>query len=137
MTWAKKRKSKDSKPKKNKYNATKVEVDGILFDSILESKFYGRLKQLGIPFDFQFEIELMPSYRDYDDKAVRRTYMKVDFVVRKNGVTYFIDTKGFKTEKAILKYKMLSHLIYKTEKKAVVRFVKNQKEIDKMINEIL
>lgn len=137
MSWAKKIKNKDKEPKKNKYNATKIVIDGIQFDSVLESKFYARLKQLRIPFDFQFEIELMPPYKDVDGKAVRRTYMLVDFVIRKNGKTYFIDTKGFKTEGAKLKYKMLSHLIYKTGRNAVIRFITNQKEIDPMINELL
>lgn len=133
MSWAKRNK----KPSKHKYNAQKIVVDGITFDSKLESFMHGRLKQLGIPFDFQFEIELQPPFRDTKGAAVRRMYMKIDFVIRRNGVTYFVDTKGFATPDAKLKYKMLKYIIFKSGRNDVVLFCKNQKEVDSFCNNIL
>lgn len=136
MGWGKGKKKK-GEPKKHKFNASKMVVDGITFDSKLEGYMHGRLKQLRIPFEFQFEVELVPKFRTADDKAVRRMYMKVDFVIRKDGRIYFADTKGFATPDAKIKYKLLQHLIYKTDKNAVVLFCKNKGEVDSFINKIL
>ena len=135
MGWGKNKKGTGEK--KHKYNASKITVDGIVFDSKLESYMHGRLEQVRIPFEFQFEIELTPKFRTADDKAVRRMYMKVDFVIRKNGRTYFADTKGFATPDAKIKYKLLQHLIYRTDRNAVVLFCKNKGEVDAFINKIL
>lgn len=137
MSWAKKSINKKTSEKKHKYNAKKTIVDGITFDSKLESFMYSRLKQFNIPFDFQFEVELQPPFRDVEGKAVRRMFMKIDFVIRKDGRIFFADTKGFATPDAKLKYKMLKYLIYKSNKNAVVLFCKNQKEVNSFINNIL
>jgi len=133
VSWAK----KNNKPVKHKYNAQKTVVDGITFDSKLESFMYGRLKQLSIPFDFQFEVELQPAFREPKGTAVRRMYMKIDFVIRVNGVAYFVDTKGFATPDAKLKYKMLKYIIFKSGRNDVVLFCKNQKEVNSFCNNIL
>jgi hypothetical protein len=132
MSWAKK-----NKTKKHKFNASKQVVDGIEFDSRLEAFMYGRLNQLKIPFEMQYEVELMQAFRDYEGKAVRRMYMLVDFVIRKDGVTYFIDTKGFATPDAKIKYKLLKNMIHKSGRSAIVAFVKTQKEVDAFINKLI
>lgn len=140
MGWSKKKKTQSTSNQsssKHKFNAQKIEVDGIKFDSKLESYMYGRLKQFRIPFDFQFEIELQPAFKAVDGKAVRRMFMKIDFVIRKDGRTYFADTKGFATPDAKIKYKMLQYLIHRTGRNAVVLFCKNQKEVDSFINSLL
>ena len=136
MSWAKKNKVKKKVGNQKVKNATKITVDGITFDSKLESFAYGKFKMFKIPFDFQFEVELMPSFRCVEDKAVRRMYMVVDFVIRKDGMTYFVDTKGWATPEAKIKYKLLKYLIYRSGQNAIAIFLKNQGEVDKFINKL-
>ena len=140
MSWTRKKikqKKSNSSSSNHKYNASKITVGGITFDSKLESYMYGRLKQFSVPFQFQFEVELQPAFRDINNKAVRRMYMVIDFVINKDGKMYFADTKGFATPDAKLKYKMLKYLVHKTGRNAEVLFCKNKGEVDSFINTLI
>lgn len=117
------------KPAYNKYHNTKTEVDGIVFDSKKEAKYYLYLKQLekeGKISDLQRQVqyELVPAvWRDEivhlktKDKVVRRQvqrpiYYVADFVYVNtlDGGTQVIDIKGGKatiTKEFILKKKMM------------------------------
>lgn len=96
--------------KKNKYGNTKVEVDGITFDSKKEAARYGELKLLekaGVIEDLKLQVpfELIPS--SPDEKAVK--YI-ADFVYIEDGRTVVEDTKGFKTKDYIIKRKLMKWL---------------------------
>lgn len=117
------------KPTYNKYHNTKTEVDGIVFDSKKEAKYYLYLKQLekeGKITDLQRQVqyELVPAvWRDEivhlktKDKVVRRQvqrpiYYVADFVYVNtlDGSTQVVDIKGGKatiTKEFILKKKMM------------------------------
>src|SRR5210317_1359847 len=94
--------------KRRKYGNKKKVVNGVKFDSNLEHYCYGYLQLIGVDFDFQYKITLLEKFR-FNDKGVRATTLTVDFVVRKDGKTQYVDTKGFATEVSKLKYKLLRH----------------------------
>ena len=90
-----------NKKKKSKYNANKVEVDGIKFDSKKEADYYSELKLRLAAKDIkgfcrQAEFVLAPNLR-----------YKADFVVfNSDGTADVIDVKGFKTDVYKLKKKV-------------------------------
>ena len=96
----------------NKYKNKKTIVDGIKFDSEMESHYYIYLKQLkeiGEVVDFV----LQPTYLlqegfDLNGKRIRPITYKADFkVIYKDGHEEVIDIKGKLTEEFKIKRKML------------------------------
>ena len=96
----------------NKYNNKKTIVDGIKFDSEMESNYYIYLKQLkeiGEVVDFI----LQPTYLlqegfNLNGKRIRPITYKADFkVIYKDGHEEVIDVKGKITEEFKIKRKML------------------------------
>ena len=96
----------------SKYNNKKTIVDGIKFDSEMESHYYIYLKKLkeeGIVLDF----ELQPKYILQegfvkDGKKIQAITYKADFkVMYVNGLEEVIDVKGKLTESFRIKRKML------------------------------
>lgn len=85
--------------KKSKYNASKVRVDGILFDSQLEADYYSDLKlqlKMGTIRGFcrQPEFILQEGFGD-----IRPITYRPDFIVFHNDGSYeIVDTKGFETQ---------------------------------------
>ena len=96
----------------NKYKNKKTMVDGIKFDSEMESHYYIYLKQLkeiGEVVDFV----LQPTYLlqegfNLNGKRIRPITYKADFkVIYKDGHEEVIDVKGKITEEFKIKRKML------------------------------
>lgn len=96
----------------NKYKNKKTEIDGIKFDSEMESHYYLyliHLKEMGEVVAF----ELQPTYilQDgfiKDGKKIRPILYKADFkVIYKDGHEEVIDVKGKLTAEFKLKKKML------------------------------
>ena len=96
----------------NKYKNKKTMVDGIKFDSEMESHYYIYLKQLkeiGEVVDFV----LQPTYLlqegfDLNGKRIRPITYRADFkVIYKDGHEEVIDVKGKLTEEFKIKRKML------------------------------
>jgi len=101
--------------KKSKYHNTKVEYNGIKFDSIKEMKTYqlleyrqkiGEIKELKL----QVPYELIPKYK-MNDKTIRKTQYIADFtyISTKDNKLHVVDTKGFKTDVYRLKKKMFEY----------------------------
>lgn len=97
-----------------KYRNKKVSLDGMVFDSKLEARRYQELKLLERAGEIeelrtQVKYTLIPSQK-LDNRVVERavTYT-ADFVYRlkSSGETVVEDTKGMKTDKYILKRKMM------------------------------
>ena len=96
----------------NKYNNKKTIVDGIKFDSEMESHYYlylKHLKEIGEVVDFV----LQPTYLlqegfNLNEKRIRAITYKADFkVIYKDGHEEVIDVKGKLTEEFKIKRKML------------------------------
>lgn len=120
---------------RSKYGAKKTHRYGKKFDSMLELFFYERLLALGITFEFQKKITLQPKFR-FQDKGIREIYMLVDFVIDVNGTKVYIDTKGFFTDVAKLKYKMLTYKKHEEGENFMVIFVKNKSKATDLALEI-
>lgn len=91
--------------KKSKYHNTKVEYNGIKFDSVKEMKHYqlleyqkkiGEIKELKL----QVPYELIPTYK-INGKTIRKTTYVADFVYydTRDNKTHIIDVKSSFTRK--------------------------------------
>lgn len=100
---------------KSKYNARKVRLDGITFDSKAEAKRYAELVLLqksGVISDLQRQVEftLIPAQK-IDGKCVERACKyKADFVYLENGKRVVEDVKGIKTKEYIIKRKLMLYV---------------------------
>ncbi len=103
-------KAKDgSEPDKRKIKSTKVEQDGIVFDSKLENYFYNLLKENNIPFIMKEPFELVPSFT-YRHETIRPMIVTPDYILPDHNL--IVDTKGFGNETVPLRYKMLKYLLH-------------------------
>lgn len=99
------------KQTKNKYSALKCEVDGHVFDSIMEAKYYVHLKKERIEghikdFELQPKFNLQESFKK-EGKTVRAIDYIADFLVTQNDSTQIVyDVKGMTTKDFLLKKKM-------------------------------
>lgn len=97
----------------SKYNAKKVEIDGIKFDSKAEGEYYLHLKQqvterqiLG--FERQKRMLLQEGFSVEGVKGkIRPIFYVVDFIVTENdGTLTYVDVKGMETDVFKLKKKL-------------------------------
>ena len=98
-------------PKKHKYNAKKIVIDGIEFDSKKEGKRYQELKMLekaGKIKDLKLQpVFLLQEGFYYQGKAIRQITYRADFeYVDEKGNRVVEDVKGFKTDVYKLKKKL-------------------------------
>ena len=117
--------------KRAKYGNKKVEVNGVKFDSKLELYLYQSLTENSFDFDFQVTIELIPKFK-FKGISIRAINMRVDFILRHEGKIIYIDTKGFATPEAKIKYKMLKYKFRDDEEVEIV-WLKTQKEVNAYI----
>lgn len=115
----------------NKYNARKVAVDGIAFDSVREARRYKELKlmqQAGKISDLRLQVpfELVPAQYEHSGevytkgkrkgqpkrgKCIEKAVIyKADFVYTENGRQIVEDAKGMPTKDYIIKRKLFRHL---------------------------
>lgn len=103
------------KPKQNKMRNVKTEVDGIKFDSIVESERYAYLKLLEQAGEIH-DLELQPSFtllNKYEWRGIkyRAITYKADFKYQtKGGQTVVEDVKGKPTQEFKLKWKWLMYV---------------------------
>lgn len=106
---------------KPKYNNTKIEIDGITFDSRREAKRYSELKLLErcnaiSQLELQKVFVLVPAQFEIVNgkkKAIERAVKyKADFYYYDNEKNCFVceDTKGFKTKDYIIKRKLMLYV---------------------------
>lgn len=101
---------------KSKYGALKAEVNGRIFDSVMEARYYVYLlhrKVDGFIKDFKCQVkyELQPKFRSrHTGKIVRPIYYIPDFVIKENdGSLTAVDVKGQKTDVFKLKEKQFEY----------------------------
>jgi len=99
--------------KKHKYNAKKIIIDGIKFDSIKEGRRYEDLKLMVRSGDIsnlelQPVILLQPGFICHG-KRIRKITYKADFKYIENGKIIIEDVKGCKTAVYRLKWKMAQY----------------------------
>ena len=101
------------KQKKSKYGAYKAEVNGIIFDSVMEARYFAYLLLLKAKkeikdFSCQVKFNLLPKGRNkFTGKAILETNYIADFViVYPDDRKVVVDIKGKKTIEFRLKEKM-------------------------------
>lgn len=107
-----------TKPKKtkSKFHNVKTVIDGITFDSLIESRFYTYLKDQKKnghvkSFDLQPEFILLDKYK-HNGKIIQPIKYKADFrVIWNDGSEWIVDIKGGDnlTQEFRLKKKMFHH----------------------------
>lgn len=89
-----------------KYNAIKTVVDGIKFDSKIESRFYTYFQEKWIKIlELQPTFLLQDSFK-LDGKTIRKIEYIADFLIEYQWDRIYIDVKGMKTPVFALKLKM-------------------------------
>jgi hypothetical protein len=98
----------------SKYNAKTVELDGYIFDSKLEARYYELLKEKQknneiLFFRVQPIYQLQETFKKYN-KTFRRIDYIADFEVHHlDGSIEVIDVKGFRTQTFNIKRKLFEH----------------------------
>lgn len=118
-------------------NATKIEENGVKFDSLLEKHMYDLLKGAQIDFQFQKQYILQEKFR-YRTEAIRAITLTVDFVLPKYNM--IVDTKGHQTHDNVLRWKMLKWMIvdyFEYPEPPEIIMPKNKKECDVLLNRLL
>jgi len=100
-----------SKRRRNKYRNRRVEIDGHMFDSKAEARYYKQLQLLEKADEILF-FKLQPRYRlldGFEKNGVR--HRPIDYVAdfeihHKDGSIEVIDVKGHKTQVFRIKQKM-------------------------------
>lgn len=120
---------------KTKYGNKKVKSNGVVFDSALEKYCHDLLTKFSVPFVWQVEWELQASFDSWEGKKKRRIYMRIDFVIKLPNLLIFIDTKGFATAEAKMKYKILEHQLQSQQRidRYELHWLKNKKEVKDFI----
>ena len=109
----------------NKYKNTKIVVDNIKFESVLEANRYKELKllqrakqisnlRLQVPF-------LLQEGFKKNGKTHRKIEYIADFVYEENGQTIVEDTKGMQTETFKIKQKLFEYKYPKLSIKIITR----------------
>lgn len=124
------------KPNRKVKNATKTTIDGITFDSKLESTMYTLLRGSGLTFERQKVYVLQQKFR-YGKEAVRAITLTVDFYLPEKNM--IVDTKGFANERSPLKYKMLKWYFCQLDPDNLpkIEMPGNEKECQMLINRLL
>lgn len=124
----------DDEKKENKIHAVSQVIDGIRFSSKLELYQYNLLNACKIPFEFQVEYELLPSFV-YLGKKIQNVSIIVDFYLKEHDL--IVDTKGLNMIHTKIKIKMLKHKLFQEGKATRIELPSTKIECEKLINEIL
>jgi hypothetical protein len=110
-----------------KYNSKKIEVDGHVFDSKIEARYYEHLKRLEkageiLFFRLQPRYLLQPAFKK-DGKTYRKIEYIADFEVHHtDGTIEVVDVKGYETEAFKIKKKLFNKIY--PHKLSLITYVK-------------
>ena len=114
-------------------NATKVERYGIQFKSKLECYTYEAFMKAGIPVKYEPKhFTLIPNFEYLGEKIRPITYLP-DFV----GKNFIVECKGLITDSFPLRFKLFKRYLKQHHSTNKVYLVRNQKQVDEMIQEII
>lgn len=116
--------------------ATKTTVDGIAFDSKLESAMYSMLKMHRIPFEMKQKVVLQPAFR-YNREHIREIAIIPDFVIWLGTTILYLDTKGHQTSDNKTKVKLLKKYLHDKGIDSEIHLPSTNLECERLINHIL
>lgn len=114
-------------------NATANTYDGIKFRSKLETYCYKKLKEANIDAKYEAEHFLLIPKFEYNEEKVRPMTYLPDFV----GKDFIIECKGMITDSFPLRWKIFKYSLFTQGKNPKLYLVRNQKQVDQMITELL
>jgi hypothetical protein len=107
--------------------ATKVQADGLTFDSKLEYFAYLKLREMGIRFEFKNCYTILPTFK-YNGKTIRKMTWTPDFELTDHNL--ILDTKGYANDRWSVKLKVIQKFFHETkEDPPQILTAKNQKEV--------
>ena len=113
-------------------NAQPNIYDGIKFRSKLETYTYKKLKEAGIFAEYEStHFELIPKFEYNTEKVRAMTYLP-DFM----GKDFIIECKGLIGDSFPLRWKIFKYTLMQKGLKYKLYLVRNQKEVDAMIDEL-
>lgn len=113
-------------------NATPNEYEGIKFRSKLETYTYKKLKEANIPALYESEhFEILPKFEYNGEKVRAMTYLP-DFV----GKDFIIECKGLMGDSFPLRWKFFKYTLMKSNSNYRLYLVRNQKQVDEMIDKL-
>ena len=119
---------------KNKVrNATAVDKYGIHFRSKLELYTYEAFMNAGIPVKYEPKhFVLIPKFEYLGEKIRPITYLP-DFV----GRGFIVECKGLMGDSFPIRWKLFKHYLKRHKAKTKLYLVRNHKQVDNMIQELL
>lgn len=125
-----------SMPQKSKgkvRNATKVDKYGLHFRSKLECYTYEAFMNAGIPVQYEPKhFTLLPKFEYQQEKIRAMTYLP-DFI----GNGFIVECKGLMGDSFPLRWKLFKYYLKKHRSKMKCYLVRNHKQVDEMIQELL
>lgn len=114
-------------------NATKVDRYGLHFRSKLECYTYEAFMNAGIPVQYEPKhFELLPKFEYQQEKIRAMTYLP-DFI----GNGFIVECKGLMGDSFPLRWKLFKYYLKKHRSKMKCYLVRNHKQVDEMIQELL
>ena len=125
-------KNKKKQTKGRVKNATPNVYNGIKFRSKLETYTYKKLKEAKIPAEYEStHFELIPKFEYNGEKVRAMTYLP-DFI----GKDFIIECKGLIGDSFPLRWKIFKYTLMKSNSNYKLYLVRNQKQVDAMIDEL-
>lgn len=113
-------------------NTRPKEYNGVMYRSTLEATAAKMLTESGLQFKYEpFKITLLPTMK-YNGKTIRAVTYCPDFICH----NFIIEIKGWKTDRWIIKQKMIIYLVINGTIPYEFREVHTVKELKQVIEEI-
>ena len=118
-------------------NATAVDKYGIHFRSKLELYTYEAFMNAGIPALYEPKHFTLLEKFEYNGEKIRPITYLPDFIGKWNGRRFIVECKGLMGDSFPLRYKLFKHYLKKRRSTAKLYLVRNHKQVDEMIEDIL
>ena len=118
-------------------NATKVDKYGIHFRSKLELYTYEAFMNAGIPVLYEPKHFTLLEKFEYNGEKIRPITYLPDFMGKYNGMRFIVECKGLMGDSFPLRYKLFKHYLKRHRSTAKLYLVRNHKQVDEMIEDIL
>lgn len=126
--------SMQTKTKGRVRNATSVDKYGLHFRSKLECYTYEAFMNAGISVKYEPKhFTLLPKFEYLGEKIRPITYLP-DFIGRYKGKTFMVECKGLMGDSFPLRYKLFKYYLKRHHSKMQCFLVRNQKQVNEMIN---
>ena len=118
-------------------NATKVDKYGIHFRSKLECYTYEAFMNAGINVKYEPKHFVLLNKFEYLGEKIRPITYLPDFIGQHKGYKFIVECKGLMGDSFPLRYKLFKHYLKRHNSKSVCYLVRNHKQVDEMIKDIL